>query len=139
MSEKIEFSLIIKDNEGTAQAAFNRGDYLQAFLLIHALLESLLRLFLSKTDDEMKFSTLIKRYDIFLEKQNYPVKTLVNELTEFNRRRNRIIHQLWQKGYSQTNRQSKDAAEAALMLYGLSIEFFETIDPEITQIGFEYT
>jgi len=139
MVGKTDFSLIIKDNEGAAQVAFDRGDYLQAFLLIHTLLEALLRLFLKDTDKEVKFSTLIKRYDIFLEKQHYTVKTLVNELTQFNRRRNRIVHQLWKKGYSYTNRQSKGAAEAALIMYGLSIEFFETWDLEIEQIGFEHT
>lgn len=138
MTVKADFSLIIKDNEATARAAFDRGDYLQAFLLIHTLLEALLRLFLKETDEEIKFGLLIRKYEGFLVDQNYPVKTLVDELTQLNRRRNRIIHQLWQKGYSYTNRKSKGIAAAALTLYGLSIEFLETWDPEITQIGFEY-
>ena len=139
MSERLDFKLIIQDNEKAARQAFDRGDYLQAFLLIHTLLESLLRLFLKETEEEVKFSRLVKKYDHFLEDQNYPVKTLVEELTEFNRRRNRIIHQLWRKGYSYTNHQSKDAANAALILCGLAVEFLETWEPEITQIGFEYT
>ena len=138
MSGKTDFSLIIKDNEGAVQEAFDRGDYLQAFILIHTMLESLLRLFLNVKDEKVNFSSLIKRYDKFLENEHYPVKTLVDELIQFNRRRNKIIHQLWGKGYSYTNRQSKGAAEAALILYGLSIEFLETWDPEITRIGFEY-
>ncbi len=139
MTHKLDFSLIINDNENAAREAFDRGDYLQAFLLIHTLIESLLRLFLKETDKEIKFSTLIKKYNQFLDQQKYPVKTLVKELTEFNRRRNRIVHQLWHKGYSYTNRQSKSAANTALILYGLAIEFLKTFDPEIIKIGFQYT
>ena len=139
MAQKSDFSVIIDDNEKAARDAFERGDYLQAFLLIHSLMESLLRLFLNEADQEVKFSLLIKKYDQFLDEQNYPVKTLVKELTEFNRRRNRIVHQLWQKGFSYTNRQAETAANAALILYGLAIEFLETWDPEITRLGFEYT
>jgi len=139
MTHKLDFSLIINDNENAAREAFDHGDYLQTFLLIHTLIESLLRLFLKETDKEIKFSTLIKKYNQFLDQQKYPVKTLVKELTEFNRRRNRIVHQLWHKGYSYTNRQSKSAANAALILYGLAIEFLKTFDPEIIKIGFQYT
>jgi len=139
MSKKADFTIIIKDNENSVQTAFDRGDYLQAFLLIHALIESLLRQFLNENDEEVKFSTLINRYELFLKKEHYECKTLVNELTQFNRRRNRIIHQLWKKGYSNTNSQSKEAAEAALTLYSLAIEFLETWDQEITKTGFEYS
>ncbi|MBI4681405.1 MAG: hypothetical protein HY753_09460 [Nitrospirae bacterium] len=139
MTHKLDFSFIINDNENAAREAFDRGDYIQAFLLIHTLIESLLRLFLKETDEEVKVSTLIKKYNKFLDEQKYPVKTLVKELAEFNRRRNRMVHQLWHKGYSYTNRQSKPAANAALILYGLSIEFLETFYPEITKTGFQYT
>ncbi len=139
MRERPDFTLIIQDNEKAAREAFDRGDYLQAFLLIHTLLDSLLRLFLKETEEEIKFSMLVRKYEQFLEDQNYSVKTLVKELTELNRRRNRIIHQLWRKGYSYTNRQSRDAANTALITYGLAIEFLETWEPEITRVGFKYT
>ena len=124
MTHTLDFSYIINDNENAATEAFNRGDYLQAFLLIHTLMESLLRLFLKEKDEEIKFSKLIKKYNNFLDNQKYPVKTLVKDLTVFNKRRNHIIHQLWQKGYTSTNMQSKPAAKTAMLLYGLTIEFF---------------
>ena len=139
MPERRDFSLIIQDNEKVAREAFDRGDYLQSFLLIHTLMESLLRLFLNETDQEVKFATLIRKYADFLDEQNYRKKILVKDLTEFNKRRNQIVHQLWQKGYSFTNQQARPAAKAGLILYGLAIEFLETWDPEITQIGFQYT
>ena len=50
-------------------------------------------------------------------------------------RRNRIVHQLWRKGFSFTNRQTKPAAHAAVMMYGVLIDWLETFDPEMTQIG----
>ena len=139
MRQRPNLSNIINDNEKVARDAFDRGDYLQAFLLIHTLLESLLRTFLNEMDDKITFAALISKYEQFLKKQNYPIKTLVKELKEFNRRRNRIVHQLWAKGYSYTNNQAKSAANAALKLYGLSIEFLGTWDNKITQIGFRYT
>lgn len=139
MAQKSDFSLIINDNEKAARDAFERGGYLQAFILIHSLMESLLLLFLNEADQEVKFSVLIKKYDQFLDEQNYTVKTLVKELTEFNKRRNRIVHQLWQKGFSYTNRQAETAANTALILYGLAIEFLEIWDPKISRLGFEYT
>jgi len=138
MLSKINFSFIIQDNEKAARDALARGDYLQAFLLMHTLIESLLRLFLDETDKDVNFSSLVKKYEKYLKEQNYRFPTLVNELTQFNRRRNRITHQLWKKGYSFTNKQAKSAADAAMKLYGLTIEFFETWDLEITKIGFKY-
>ncbi len=139
MTQKPILSFIINDNEKAAKDAFARGDYLQAFLLIHTLLESLLRMFLNEMDDRTTFAALISKYEQFLNKQNYPIKTLVKELREFNKRRNRIIHELWKKGYSYTNRQAKSASNTALMLYGLSIEFLETWNSEMKRIGFRYT
>jgi hypothetical protein len=136
---KIDFSIIIQDNEKASRDALDRGDYLQAFLLIHTLIESLLRLFLDETDEDIKFSGLIKKYEKFFKEQDYQFPTLVKELTKFNKRRNRITHQLWKKGYSFTNEQANSAADGALILYGLTIEFLETWDSNITKKGFEYS
>ena len=136
---KIDFSIIIQDNEKASRDALDRGNYVIAFLLIHALIESLLRLFLDETDEDIKFSSLIKKYEKFLKEQDYQLPTLVKEFTQFNKRRNRITHQLWKKGYSFTNKQAKLAADRAMILYGLTIEFLETWDPNITKIGFEYS
>ena len=135
---KLDFSKILNDNEKIANDAFNNEDYIKAFLLLHALIESLLRQFLKETDDEITFSQLIKKYDKFLENENYSHKTFSKELVQFNKRRNRIVHQLWIKGYTDTNKQAKPAAEVALTVYGLFIEFLETWDPDITKFGFQY-
>lgn len=133
-----DFSLIIGDNEGAVRAALDRGDNLQAFLLVHALVESLLRVFLHVHEKEVTFHQLIQRYENFLKEQSPGISTFIKELTQFNRRRNRIVHELWRKGYSLTNRQAKDAAAAAVLMYGLFIEFLQTFDPELSDKGFEY-
>jgi hypothetical protein len=128
---------IINENEGVVQEAFKRRDYVQAFLLLHTLIESLLRAFLNEHKKDIKFSKLIMRYKDFLVANSYLQETFIKELTEFNRRRNRIIHQLWEKGYLSTNSKAKSAANAALNMYGLFIEFLETWDSNITERGFK--
>ena len=133
-----DFSLIIGDNEGAVRAALDRGDNLQAFLLVHSLVESLLRIFLHVHEKEVTFSQLIQRYKKFLKKYSPGVATFVEELTQFNQRRNRIVHELWKKGYTLTNRQAEDAASGAVLMYGLFIEFLQTFDPELSHKGFEY-
>lgn len=132
------FSLIVKDNESAVQAALQRGDDLQAFLLVHALVESLLRVFLNVHGDEMRFHDLIRKYQEHLSARSPGVSTFVNELTQFNRRRNRIVHELWKKGHTATNSHAKDAATAAVLMYGLFIEFLQTHEPELADKGFEY-
>jgi hypothetical protein len=134
-----DFSLIVSDNEQAAAGALAQGDFVQAYLLVHALVEALLRLFLSIPDGkDISFNDLIRKYRTYLEEEHYPIPTFIDELTQFNRRRNRIIHKLWRKGFSFTNRQTEDAAHTAVMMYGLFIEWLETFDPEITRIGFRY-
>ncbi|MBN2551089.1 MAG: hypothetical protein JXB15_18145 [Anaerolineales bacterium] len=128
---------IIADNEAAAQAAFQRGDYVSCFLLTHSLIEALLRVFLGKTEKE-SFYDLIKSYEEYLLQQYQKDRTFVNELTEFNRRRNRVIHQLWEKGYTPTNARLSSACKGAFQMYGLFIEWLETFDPEILEYGFEY-
>ena len=106
------YKAIIEDNEAVAQAAYQRGDYIGCFLLIHSLVESLLRAFLTKTKRE-SFNELITAYKKYLQRTDQQDSTFVDELTKFNQRRNRVIH-------------------------GLFIEWLETFDPEITDFGFEY-
>lgn len=128
---------IVADNEAAAQAAYQRGDYVSCFLLMHALIEALLRAFLGKAKRE-SFDDLIKAYEKALLQDGQSDATFVKELTEFNRRRNRIIHQLWEKGYTMTNEKLAPTCQATFQIYGLFIEWIETFDPEITDFGFEY-
>ena len=137
--DRADFSIIVSDSERAAKAAFDRGDFLQSFLLIHALIEALLRSFLHKQNDpKMTFDQLIKSYHLFLDGQKYPNAQFVGELTTFSQRRNRIIHELWTKGYSATNLKAEQAASVAITVYSLFIEWLSTFDPEILQSGFSY-
>lgn len=133
-----DFSLIIGDNEGAVRAALDRGDNLKTFLLVHALVESLLRVFLHAHEKDATFHQLIQRYESFLKERSPGVSTFVEELSRFNQRRNRIVHDLWRKGYTFTNRQANDAATTSVLMYGLFIEFLQTFDPELSNKGFEF-
>lgn len=135
---KTSFTFIINDNEQAAALALDNKNFVQAFILVHVLIEALLRKFLKIQNENIAFNTLVQKYKSFLEGQQYSEPTFVEELMKFNQRRNRIIHQLWKKGFSFTNRQTEQAAQAAVKMYGLFIEWLETFDPEITQIGFKY-
>ncbi len=130
-------SQIVADNEAAARSAYHREDYISCLLLVHALVESLLRAFLGKPKDE-SFNGLIKSYEAFLQQEGQPEATLCKELTEFNRRRNRVVHGFWKEGYTATNGRLEPACQAAFMVYGLLIEWLETFDPEITEFGFHY-
>jgi hypothetical protein len=136
--ERPDFLAIISDNENAAAQAIADQHFVQAFLLVHSLMESLLRFFLRAAEDDVTFNQLIHRYEDYLKKHHYPFPTFAKELTQFNRRRNRIVHQLWEKGYSHTNKHAEPAAHAAVTLYSLFIEWLETFDPEITETGFQY-
>ena len=139
MSEsRPNFSFIVRDNEAAAAGALQDRNFVHAYLLVHALVESLLRVFLRDHRDKTTFHDLIEGYRRFLVERNQPEPTFVNELTEFNRRRNRLIHHLWRRGFSFTNAQAEPAARVAVMMYGLFIEWVETFDPGITALGFEY-
>lgn len=128
---------IVKDNETAAQAAFNRRDYVTCFLLSHSLIEALLRAFLTKTKRE-RFDDLITEYKKYLQQEGQTHPTFVDELTKFNRQRNRVIHDLWKKGYTETNKKLESACRAAFIIYGLFIEWLETFQPDITEFGFDY-
>jgi len=133
-----DFSVIIRDNESALATALAHRNFVQAFLLAHALIESLLRLFLRKSGEKEQFSDLIDAYRQYLATQSYSFPTFIDELRQFNRRRNRMTHQLWRKGFSFTNTQAEPAANAAVLMYGLFIEWLEIFDPEITRVGFTY-
>lgn len=128
---------IVAENEDRARAAYDRGDYVLCFLLIHSLIEALLRAFLSKTGRE-RFSDLITAYERYLENQGQVRPTFVDELTEFNHRRNHVVHNLWKHGYGATNEKLESACRAAFIMFGLFIEWLETFDPAITDLGFNY-
>ena len=133
-----DYSTVVAQNEEAAAIAIDDGRYLDAFILIHTLVEALLRVFLQVDDERCSFSKLIDKYAEYLVEQSYTLPGFVDELRQFNHRRNRMVHQLWCRGYSLENQQAKDAAAAAKMLYGLFIEWLETFDPEITDVGFQY-
>ena len=84
----------------------------------------------------MSFSELINAYRVFLTQKKYPFPTFVDELMQFNLRRNRIVHQLWRRGFSSTNEQAEAAARAAVTMYGLLIEWFSTFDESIWDKGY---
>lgn len=128
---------VINENERAARSAYEKGDFVLCFLLTHSLVESLLRAFLTKTGKE-SFNELITAYKSFLEAEGQSNLTLVTELTEFNRRRNRVVHGLWRRGYFATNGMLEPSCLAAFIMFGLFIEWLETFDPEITAIGFSY-
>lgn len=135
---KPNISLIVADNESAVQSALTAANYVQAFLLVHSLIEALVRAFLDELgpDSELSFSALIKKYEARLVEEHYPSSTFVKELTEFNRRRNRVIHQLWRNGFTHTNENLKDAAEAAVHLYGLFIDWLQTFDDDLENLRF---
>jgi HEPN domain-containing protein len=128
---------VVSENESAARRAYERADYVLCFLLSHALVEALLRAFLSRTGRE-QFDDLITAYGAYLTRQGQSEPDFVEELTQFNRRRNRVIHNLWKYGFSATNRTLEPACRAAFMMLGLFIEWLETFDPEITEAGFHY-
>lgn len=103
----------------------------------HALIESLLRAFLGQTGKE-SFNDLIIAYEKFLKLEGQTSSIFVKELTEFNKRRNRVVHQLWKNGYSATNDKLEPACRGAFIVFGLFSEWLETFDPEITKSGFDY-
>lgn len=118
-------SNIVADNEGAAQSAFQRKEYIICFLLLHSLIEGLLRTFLKKSVNDT-FNELVKSYITHLKSEGQGKITFEKELTEFNKRRNRVVHQLWEKGYTRTNKGLKPACLAAFQMYVLFIEWLDT-------------
>ncbi len=127
---------VVQDNELAVARSLAEGNFVQAYLLVHALTESLLRAVLAQDDDRLSFNDLIGAYRTLLCQNSYPIPTFVDELVQFNRRRNRIVHQLWQRGFTVTNAQTESAAFAAVKMYGLLIEWFGTFDDSISRRGF---
>lgn len=133
-----DFSFIVRDNEAAAARALQERNFVHAYLLVHAVVESLLRVFLKDHRQRVTFDKLIEGYSRFLSEQDYPEPTFVKELTEFNRRHSWCTIRLRRRGFSFTNREAEPAARAAVTMYGLFIEWIETFDPEITALGFEF-
>ena len=59
---------IIAENEAVAREAYERGDYIFCFLLIHTLIEALLHAFLGRTGKE-RFADLINAYKNYLKEE----------------------------------------------------------------------
>ena len=70
---------IIAENKTITRAAYERGDYVLCFLLIHSLIEALLRAFLSQTGKE-SFNELIGLYKQYIKEQGQVRPTFVDEL-----------------------------------------------------------
>ncbi len=126
---------IIEDNETAARNLYATGNYVSCFLLIHSLIEALLRTFLNNKKDG--FNGLIIAYKKFLQKEKQKKTTFVDELTTFNKRRNRVVHELWEKGYTETNNKLEPACRTAFLIYGLLIEWLETFSFDSKHSGFE--
>lgn len=118
-------SNIVEDNIVAAQSAFQRQEYILCFLLLHSLIEGLLRTFLKKNVKDT-FNEHVKSYITLLKSEGQVKITFEKELTEINKRRNRVVHQLWEKGYTRTNKGLKPACIAAFQMYGLFIEWLDT-------------
>lgn len=128
---------IIAENEAVAREAYERGDYIFCFLLIHTLIEALLHAFLGRTGKE-RFADLINAYKNYLKEEKQPEPVFVDELIQFNRRRNTVVHGLWKNGYAKINKRLEPSCRAAFIMFGLLIEWFETFDPKITERSFSY-
>jgi len=101
--------------------------------LIEALLKLLLRI---PENEDGSYGNLLQKYRSYLNQEDYPYPTFIAKLTKLNLRWNRIHHQLWWKGFSFTNRQTEPSGGAAVLVYGLFIEWLETFDSKIRQRGF---
>lgn len=128
---------VVAENEAVAREAYEWGDFIFCFLLIHTLIEALLRTFLGRTGKN-RFVDLIDAYKNYLKEEKQPEPVFVDELIQFNRRRNQLVHGLWKIGYAETNKKLEPSCRAAFIMFGLLIEWFETFDTEITESGFSY-
>ncbi len=131
--ERHKYTAAVQENEAELQRSMESGGYVQVVLLSHTLIESYLREFLGEKKEEVRFSYLIARYQKYLDGIKYPTPTFVEELTQLNRRRNRVVHQLWRKGYKRTNEDLKDVAGYAQLTYALYVQWLLTFDPDEPQ------
>ncbi len=53
VSDRQDYSFIVRDNEEAAARLITDGRYLEAFLLLHTLIETLLRVFLRLEKDRL--------------------------------------------------------------------------------------
>ncbi|MEW5797127.1 MAG: hypothetical protein AB1772_12320 [Candidatus Zixiibacteriota bacterium] len=69
-----DMRLIVSDNEQAVATALSSGSYVLAFLLVHSLIEGLLRFVLRKNDDRVKFSQLIVKFSQLVVKSSQLIK-----------------------------------------------------------------
>lgn len=132
-------SKIIQDLEKQAYKFWKNGDYYILFLIFHSLLEGALRDFLKIPFNKgLKFSELINKLQDFLTTEPYKQPEefpgeLTKNLKNFNKMRNKLIHNLWKCGYLDLNKKSKKIAQRAFITYNLEIEYLATFDEEFQQ------
>ncbi len=71
-----DFSFIVRDNEAAAARALRERNFVHAYLLVHAVVESLLRVFLNDHRQRVTFGELIE--GCFLSEQHYPAGWCTN-------------------------------------------------------------
>ncbi len=129
----------IKDNEGAVARALQQGNYILSYLIVHSLIELLLRTFLCvPQEEESDFADLVKSYKEHMLSQHHADALFENELTQFNLRRDRFFAQIRERGFSTVNEQTRAQAAMAVNVYGLLIEYLETFDANIGEMGFDY-
>ena len=130
----------IKDNEGAVARALQQGNYVLSYLIVHSLIELLLRKFLCvPQEEEYDFADLVKSYKEHMLSRHHANALFENELTHFNLRKHRFSAQIRERGFSAVNEQTRDQAATAVKVYGLLIEYLETFDANIREMGFDYT
>ncbi|MBZ0258520.1 hypothetical protein K8I31_20805, partial [bacterium] len=65
------------------------------------------------------------------------ITSMIDDLENLNKLRNKIVHQLWKIGYSGINKLLEEPSCKLVVLYSLHIEFLETFDDEISESGFK--
>ena len=79
-SPRPDFSTIVWDNERAVAGALDQGNFVQAFLLTHALGEALLCLFLRDLGDRLSSHGLVWSYSEFLGSEGCASSTFMIEL-----------------------------------------------------------
>ena len=121
---------VAAENELVARLMFESGDYVGCLLLIHALVEGALRNFL-RCGESGTFNAIVGQYRDYLISEGQKDPLLVEELTQFNRRRNRVVHGLWLRGYHDTNEGHRldDACKAGMVMLELLSDYVSTFAP----------
>ena len=59
VTERPDYSFVVRDNEQAAANALSKGRYMDAFLLVHTLVGALLRAFLRVDNPRRSFNQLV--------------------------------------------------------------------------------